>query len=67
MMKFKIQSPSGAIFTDEFDSPQDFISLQLADEALYPDNFKVLGLEIAGETIDFEGDLGALYDYLTRG
>ncbi|GBG96104.1 DUF4649 family protein [Lactococcus termiticola] len=65
MMKFKVKSPMGSVIEDEFESIQEFISLQLADEALYPDNFKVLELEIDGKAVDFEGDLGGLYDYLT--
>jgi hypothetical protein len=39
------------IFTEEFDTPNDFIVLQLDDFEKILDSYKVVSLEIAGEPV----------------
>lgn len=63
-LTFKI--PDGRTFTEEYETPQAFIADQLADFDTIPDAFEVTTLEIEGKTIDFNGNIGQLYDFLSQ-
>ena len=65
-MKVTFEMPGGMILTEEFDTPNDFIVLQLDDFENIPDNCKVVSIEIAGEPVAFEGTLGDLYNHLIK-
>ncbi|MFC4653329.1 DUF4649 family protein [Lactococcus nasutitermitis] len=64
-MKITCKTLNGITFTEEFEDINDFINAQLADQAAIDDNHKVISLEINGENIDFQGNVGELYYKLT--
>lgn len=65
-MKFTFQIENGMTFTEEFDSPADFIVGQLDDFDVLPDNGKVLSLEVNGEKVVFEGNILDLYNHFCQ-
>lgn len=61
-MKFTFTLSNGMTYTEEFDSPADFIVAQLADFDVLPDEGKIIDLEVAGEKLSFEGTILDLYN-----
>lgn len=61
-MKFTFQIENGMTFTEEFDTPADFIVGQLDDYDVLPDSGKVIELLVNGEKVDFEGTVLDLYN-----
>ncbi|GAB2024371.1 DUF4649 family protein [Lactovum odontotermitis] len=61
-MKFTFELENGMTYTEEFDSPSDFISCQLSDFDVLPDEGKILMLEVDGEGIEFTGTILDLYN-----
>jgi predicted ester cyclase len=53
-------------YTEEFDSPADFIAGQLADFDVLPDEGIIRALEVAGEKVEFSGTILDLYNLYTK-
>jgi hypothetical protein len=65
-MIFTFELENGMTYTEEFDSPADFIASQLADFDVLPDEGIIRSLEVDGETIKFEGTILDLYNLYTK-
>ncbi|PCR99811.1 DUF4649 family protein [Lactococcus fujiensis] len=61
MMKLTFKQSSGLTYTEEFESPAAFISAQLADYDVIPDEDLVLELIIDDKIVEFVGNVGELY------
>ncbi len=65
-MKVTFKLPDGRVFTEEYDTAEEFIADQLADYDVIPDDYEVIQLEISAHPVDFTGNIGELYDFLTK-
>ncbi|MDR2977561.1 MAG: DUF4649 domain-containing protein [Streptococcaceae bacterium] len=65
-MIFTFELENGMTYTEEFDSPADFIAGQLADFDVLPDEGIIRALEVAGEKVEFSGTILDLYNLYTK-
>jgi hypothetical protein len=65
-MKLTGKTKNGINFTENFDSPNDFLAMQQSDFEAFDDEIQVVELLINEEKIDFVGNFGELYNFLMK-